>query len=182
VNQVSQLKNEYRIFDTLLLFASNEGQETLPSSEFDLIVEIAAGLVDFLGGKGDQCPNLSTTRYSRECWQQTVNKLVEKTLEQHGDKLNPQLRDALKNLIHLESCHSHGESWWESPLRFYLLFLACRNPMSSTFALSVPFVTHTKNQLQNLPPDIVAQCQMIAQAMKPYVRKDVEYIRANFSW
>jgi len=170
------------VFNVLLYLASDEGREPLPASEDVLVLEIAAGVIEFLSGRGDEVPTFDGRNW-RNCWQQEVNNMMLNTLfGKDGNELNPELKSALHELTRLESCYSHGEAWWESSIRYYLMCWECINPVKSTFSLSVPFVEGAKRFFMLFPPDVKNQCLAIAEKMKLYIRRDIEQIRKRISY
>lgn len=170
------------VFNTLLLVASQEGANRLPSIEEALVVEIVAGTVAHLAGSNEASKVPSFEQISwRTGMQRTVNHIFKEALITSGSRLNPDLAAALRWLTHFEFHTDHGEKWYETPLGEKLEFLD-RHPTRSTFALSVPFVAEAKEAYNQLPAAIKEHCQAIGIAMRPYIIRDIEHIKAQYRW
>lgn len=168
------------IFNALLFYASNEGRGRLPTIEEALALEIIAGIVDHVSGS-DAAACLPNFRDRKGIWEYRVNQIMSHTLEQKSSIL-PSMRDSLLLMTRFEFCHDHGEKWWETPIRHYLMYWNDCNKMSSTFALTVPFVEETKQMLAEFRPEVAECCRAIGAAMWPYVANDLATIKQYYYW
>lgn len=171
------------LFETLLFVASEEGRVLLPSIEEALVLEVMSGTLAYVAGSevAEKVP-LFHNLMQDVPRKHIVNEFMKEEMAKHGSSLHPSLSEALLKMTFFEFKSDHGERWHDTPLRWMLEFLQCRNPLRSTFSLSVIFVEEAKADKEQLLPDIQQQCEAIGIAMRPYVARDVKYIQENYRW
>lgn len=169
--------SDRQILYLLLYLASDEGRKPLPERWQFLTSEVVGGLFEYLTGQEFR-PTYSyfLLPHGMEDWGSYANREVEKVLDRHGDKISRELALVLKSMLHFEWSHDHGESWGDNPIRFMMLF--GRGPvMSSTFYLTVPDAEEVRNTIiPALSERVLGECRQIAELMKKYVQKDLEFM------
>lgn len=169
--------DKHSILYLLLYLATDEGRKPLPERWQFLTSEVAGGLFEYLTGQEFR-PTYSyfLMPHGMEDWGSYVNREVERAFTEHEDKISHELASALKSMLHFEWSHDHGESWSDNPIRFMMLF--GRGPiMSRTFHLTVPNAEEVKNTIiPALSERVLSECRQIAELMKKYVQKDLEFM------
>lgn len=172
----------YDVLRLLLYFSSDKGKKLLPSMWQVITSEIVGATHEYLSGeeflhtyfKYGQCPLTD--------WELIVNKTLEKLFENRSEKIHTHLAETLKYLLLFQFKTDHGESWHDNPIRYCFLF-GGYNLGSSTMELSVIDVSYTeKKVLPFIDQDTVEHCQKIAEIMKKYIGKDLEYIRNRYRY
>ena len=166
------------VLEGLLYLASDRGANSLPSIEDYLISEIVAGACEYVTGEFQE-GHSECEGFRRDPWISRINRNLENLCSQ--TKFNPALADAIKSWAYVRWCHDHGESWWESQIRYWLMF-GNNNRMQSTFAFTVPQARKIEESLKTLDSDTLRHMENIAEIMKRYIRQDLEYIREHYGW
>lgn len=166
-------KTRYQVnaFNTILFFASEEGTKPIPNSEREILLEIAAAVTEYLGGNVGNIPQPIHIPIN-DYWWQTLNRVAEEALKQNSKRLNPALVEMLSNLLKVGWEHDHGESWWESSIRWHLMF--GQRGMDKVFYLTVPEVQGVRENIQKtLDTDTVEHCKQIGTLMRKYIARDL---------
>lgn len=170
---------ETAVLEGLLYLASNRGSDLLSSREGHLISAIVAGVYEYITGQEFQEGHTQFEGFHRDPWIRRINKGLDVLDGQN--KFNLALADAIRYWAYIERCYDHGESWWESKIRYWLMF-GEHNRMQSTFALTVPQARRIEDELKLLDADTLRHMENIAEIMKKYIRRDLEYIAQNYRW
>jgi len=166
------------VLEGLLYLASDRGANSLPSLEEYLVSEITAGTCEYITEK--EVKELHPVCLDRHSWTRRVNKNLDALDGQ--TKFNPALANAIKYWTYIKWYHDHGESWWESQIRYWLMY-GENNRMQSTFALTVvPQARRIEEQLKSVDTDTLRHMGNIAEIMKRYIRQDLEYIAQHYRW
>lgn len=176
---LAKARFETAVLEGLIFLATDRGTRPLPSIEGYLISAVVAGVHEYISGQEFQEGHSEFEGFMRDPWIRKINRGLGLLDEQN--KFNPALADAIRSWTYITWCHDHGESWWESKIRYWLMF-GEHNRMQSTFALTVPQTRKTEKELKTLDPDTLRHMEGIAEAMKKYVQRDLEYIREHYRW
>ena len=169
---------ETAVLEGLLYLATDRGAGPLPSLEKYLISEITAATCEYVTGEFQE-GHSECEGFRRDPWIRMVNRNLDNLGSQ--TKFNLALAAAIKYWTNVRWCHDHGESWWESQVRYWLMF-GGHNRMQSTFALTVPQANRIEEELKTLDADTLRHMEGIAELMKKYVQRDLEYIREHYGW
>lgn len=172
-------KFEHIVLEGLLFLASEKGSTPLPSLEAYLASSIVAGTYEYVTGQEFQEGHTECLGFNRDPWICRINKGLEVLDGQN--KFNPALAEAINSWARIRWMHDHGESWWESEIRYWLMF-GGHNRMQSTFALAVPQAREIEKDLEALDPDTLRHMTNIAEIMKKYIQRDLEYIDKHYRW
>jgi len=178
-----------RILKVLVYFASDMGRIKLPTIEQFVLSEVVAATIEYLTGDeylftyrrtqdGKELPGVA------DGWEWRTNEAMVQALEQFGSKLNPSLREAIKELTHLEF-YSDGIMTKGYLNMIYTTFkhAICHSWLISTFSLSVEFIEEVRRSvIPSLNPETLRHCQTIAEIMKGYVERDVDLIKRRYHW
>lgn len=166
------------VLEGLLYLATDRGASSLPSLEEYLVSEIVAGTCEYVTGEF-QNGHSECEGFMRDSWISRVNRSLENLSSQ--TKFSPALAEAIKSLAHIRWCHDHGESWWKSQIRCWLMF-GEHNRMQSTFAFTVSQARKIEESLKTLDPDTLRHMENIAEIMKRYIKADLVYIAQHYRW
>ena len=93
-------------------------------------------------------------------------------MEQNSKRLNPTLLQALSDLLKAEWKNDHGESWWESSIRYCLM--SRQRDMGKTFFLTVPAAQRIREKIEKfMDLDTVEHCKQIGILMRKYIERDL---------
>lgn len=176
-NKKRKSRFETTVLEGLLYLASDRGANSLLSPEEYLVSEITAGTCEYI--IGEEIKDIHPQVLDRHSWTRRVNKNLDALDSQ--TKFSPALAGAIKSLAYIRWVHGHGESWWESQIRYWLMF-GEHNRMQSTFAFTVPQAREIEGSLKTLDPDILRHVENIAEIMKRYIREDLVYIAQHYRW
>ena len=170
---------KHGILEGLLYLSSEGGAKPLPSEWEHITSEIVGAVYEYITGEEFKDVYSKYRGPYGEGWVDIVNKHLE--ILDSQNKFNPALADAFRYLLRLSWKRDYGESWWEGQIRFWFLF-GFRQGMHSTFALTVPEAIIFKKELGEHDPDTRRHLENIAEIMKKYIQKDLEYIRERYRW
>ena len=157
----------FRILNVLLFYASEEGRQSLPNDEQNILLSLAGATVEYLSGDTTQVPQASRI-FGDDTWTSRVNKVVGQVLDQNKKELSLELTSALKNILHIEWKSDHGEKWWETDIRWWLMFR--QTGMASTFSLTHPEVLQIQNVIKpNITPTDLEHCKQIGLLMRKHI-------------
>lgn len=165
------------VLEGLLYLASGRGANPMSSQEEFLISELVSGVYEYI--TGEELTNIHPVVLDRHSWTRMCNKRLE--VLEHQNKFNSVLADAIKSWAHISWCHDHGESWWESGIRYWLMY-GSHNRMQPTFEFTVPKSREIEEGLKKIDPDTLRHVENIAEIMKKYIRKDSKYIQDHYRW
>lgn len=177
------------VLEVLVYFASEKGQKRLPTIEQFVLSEVVAATIEYLTGQEylfTYHRSENGTEYIREAddWEWKTNKAMAETLERFGDKLNPALRKALKELTEIKfSSDAMGWKGTNSSLYTWYKHSICFSGMVSTFSLSVEFINEVEREvIPELGAKTIRHCQAIAELMKKYLERDFDLIKRKYHW
>ena len=164
------------VLEGLFYLASDKGSAPIPSQEDFLISELICGTYEYV--TGEEVKDMHPVTLDRHLWTRRANKYLEVLEHQNFNSL---LADAIKHWAHITWQHNHGESWWESPIRYWLMF-GSHNRMQSTLEFTVPRSREIEKTLKLIDPDTLRHMENIADMMKKYIRQHTEYIQQHYWW
>lgn len=158
-----RLRNE-KTLDLIMYFASGEGIQALPGGEAELILTLAVAVVEYLNGDITKIPSLPYIATDNR-WSYKFNAEVELVFQSNSKNIDPELVIALRDILHVEWQRDYGESWWESPIRWYLVF--GRQNYGSTFYLTHAKVKEIEENLRgNIAANTVGHLKQIGGLMR----------------
>src|SRR3989344_2301282 len=104
---------DYRLAETLLFLASNQGRKSIPFRWFPLTASIAAGLYEYLTGRTDFPAKFKDPyfeSFTPAWYENQLNQWLSELLEKHGAKLNPSLRQTFKEMLTIQWVSKDGPS------------------------------------------------------------------------
>jgi len=161
-----------RVFDVILFVASGEGLSPIPSSEAEILLEMAAAVSEYLVGDIKKIPGPNDLILGLDgTWVKWVNQKIEGALLQNSRHLNPALVEALKHLLTIEWRGERRDSWWQSGIKSQLSFR--QKGYRGTFYLTVPDALAAREDLTKLDADTVEHCKQIGLLMRKYIARDL---------
>ncbi|HEY4474595.1 MAG TPA: hypothetical protein VJC06_01585 [Candidatus Paceibacterota bacterium] len=165
------------VLEGLLYLASDRGANPIPSKEDFLISELVSGVCEYI--TGEEIGDLHPVTLDRHSWTHMVNKYLEAL--DHQNKFNLSLADAIKHWAQITWQHDHGESWWESQIRYWLMF-GSHNKMQFTLEFTIPKSREIEDGLKKIDSDTLRHIENIAEIMKKYINQNREYIKQHYRW
>jgi hypothetical protein len=159
------------VFDTILFFASEEGMKPLPNSEAGILLNLVAAVVEYLGGDANKIPEPSYLSFNSG-WTGRVNSELDSVLRNNIKSINPSLVEALRDLLSVEWKRDHGESWWESGLRWILMHR--QTGIDNVFFLLHPEVIKIQENLKQMDIDTTMHCRSMGLLMREKIIKNLE--------
>ena len=159
---VGSIRYRGRVFNAILYFASEEGAQSLPNSEEDILLNMARAVVQYCGGDKEEAP--SCTGPYNPNWDQRLDEAVDRALK--NNDLGPDLTPILKHLLNVEYRSDElGESSWQSGMRNELLFM--QRGMGETFSLTHPKVLSIQQNIKlHMTPADLEHCKQIGLLMR----------------
>ena len=170
MNQPKNVEYRQKVFNMILFFASEKGMKPLPNSEEGLLLNMTAAVAEYLGSDSEKIPTPGYL-FLDSNWTRRINQEIDRALLQNNKLINPSLAEALGNLLRTEWKTDHGESWWESGVRYQLMFR--QRGFHETFCLTVPEIQATRENLERLDADTVEHCRQIGTLMRKYIARDL---------
>ncbi len=162
---------QHEVFETILFLTSEEGMKPIPNGEAEILLEMAAALVEYLGGDVSNIPDSNAIAFDAS-WTQRVNSEVKLVLERNSKHLNPALLQTLCDLLKVKWKHDHG-SWWESNIRYCLM--SRQRALGNTFFLVVPAAQRIRENIKKvMDSDTVEHCKQIGILMRKYIERDLQ--------
>lgn len=161
-----------RVFDLILFIASEEGTSPIPSSETEILLEMAVAVSEYLVGDIKKIPGPNDLILGLDGgWTGWVNQKIEEALQQNSKHLNPALVEALKHLLTIEWRSERDDSYWTSGVKSQLRFR--QRGFRGTFYLTVPDALAAREDLTRLDADTVEHCKQIGLLMRKYIARDL---------
>lgn len=169
--------SDRQILYLLLYFATDEGRKPLPERWQFLTSEVTGGLFEYLTREEfkDTYSDFLMP-HGMEDWGDYVNKALKHLPVNYAGKISLKLILTLKHMLWFNWHYDHGESWDDNQVRFIMLF--GRGPiMSRTFYLTVPDAEEVRGVIiPALSERVLNECHQIAEFMKKYIKKDLEFM------
>ena len=176
-DKLKEVGFRHSILEGLMYSASDRGQNKLPSKWEFITSEIVGAVYEYLTGDEFKQEYREHRGPYDDHWVDIVNKHL---LALDGQRrFSQSLAGALLYWLHLDWKYDRGESWWEGQIRHWFLF-GFRQGFDSTFALTVPEAKQFEEGLQKLDSDTRRHLENIAEIMKKYVQRDIEYIERHY--
>lgn len=175
--------NRFRItvLEGLMFLATERGMGRLPSMWEFITSEIVGGTYEFILDKEFEDTWVRFRGMCDDWWEKALNKRLNVVDgKKVKNKIDSALAEAIRHWTHLYWVHDR-DTWFENALRHWFLF-GDFNHMCSTFALTVPDARKIELDLKELDSNILRQMEGIAEKMRKYIRRDLDYIKRNYRW
>lgn len=175
----------------ILWFASDEGKLEIPSEQEWLTCELVAALIeesrgekfhyswrhDFDGSERDHPWNE---------WPEKLNAMAKMMPNRRGKSAEKNLRVLLKRFVAYQFQSAHDEKWYDSELKH---FHANTTPTTAGSSRFVPYremaqksILFLGTQGTDVYTGAMKWCEKIGTLMRPYIERDVAFIKSHYYW
>ncbi len=184
---IDEVQQVVMVWWLMMWFASDEGEQKIPTQQEWLSCELAAALHEAATGE----KFLFSWRHDeqgrehcwRECeWTHRLNHAMETCGTLHT------IVGLLKTFIRYESQLDHDESWHTSLLKDMYEGSAIYSATTSTFVPSRRMYEDARRHLECHAingishENLLRLCALYGQRMRPYVMRDLAYIKQHYFW